>query len=134
MLLSKFIGRAVGYSWAVRSVYIVNYNIIAFAPFGVYRTSLYTIAPSSFILRGGDAGIPVLRSRSTNTPARTDGRVRLRYLLKYACVAVTVTGGSASSVRFHAAFCSSVLPKRSALHAIYTKYIKMGIDLKASGC
>lgn len=76
MLLSKFIGGAVGYLWAVRSVYIVNYNIIAFAPFGVYRTSLYTIVPSSFILRGGDAGIPVLRSRSTNTPAHTDGRVR----------------------------------------------------------
>ena len=61
LLLSKFIGRAVGYSWAVRSVYIVNYNIIAFAPFGVYLTSLYTIVPSSFILRGGDACIPVLR-------------------------------------------------------------------------
>ena len=107
---------------------------IAFAPFGVYRTSLYTIVPSSFILRGGDACIPVLRSRATNTPAHTDGRARLRYLRKYACVAVTVTGGSASSVRFPAAFCSSVLPKQSALHAIYTKYIKMGIDLKAAGC
>ena len=104
---------------------ILHVAIYCFTPFGVYRTSLYTIVPSSFILPGGDAGIPVLRSRSTNTPAHTDGRARLRYLLKYACVAVTVTGGSASSVRFHAAFCSSVLPKRSALHAIYTKYIKI---------
>ena len=113
---------------------ILHVAIYCFTPFGVYRTSLYTIVPLSFILRGGDACIPVLRSRSTNTPAHTDGRARLRYLLKYTCVAVTVTGGSASSVRFHAAFCSSVLLKRSALHAIYTKYIKMGIDLKAAGC
>ena len=113
---------------------ILHVAIYCFTPFEVYRTSLYTIVPSSFILRGGDACIPVLRSRSTNAPAHTDGRARLRYLLKYACVAVTVTGGSASSVRFPAAFCSSVLLKQSALHAIYTKYIKMGIDLKAAGC
>ena len=120
--------------WAVRSVYIVNYNIIAFAPFGVYRTSLYAIVPLSFIPLGGAGRQAYVAARATNTPAHTDGRARLRYLLKYACVAVTVTGGSASSVRFPEAFCSSVLLKQSALHAIYTKYIKMGIDLKAAGC
>ena len=58
------------------SLLILHVAIYCFTPFEVYRTSLYTIVPSSSILRGGNACIPVLRSRSTNTPAHTEGRAR----------------------------------------------------------